>query len=319
MSQLSREIGHLDHAAAAAAWLRHMRAGEFERAWRVSDGVLQTRAGAACGDRPRHEQYVWDGSPIDGRRVFVRCYHGLGDTIQFVRYAALLRRRAAHVTFWAQPRLLPLLDGVEGIDRLLPLHDGDPGVDRDVEVEIMELPHVFRTTLETIPSDVPYLHVAPAALPRAGRPRVGLVWRAGDWLPHRSVPFPSLSPLLSLPVSWYILQSEPGLSECPTGAGIAAGTHDLVELASVMRALDLVITVDSMTAHLAGALAVPVWTLLAADADWRWMERRADSPWYPTMTLFRQKQAGDWAPVVARAAAELRTRLSASATEPPGY
>src|SRR4051812_44087459 len=109
------------HRDPSHAWIRHMRSGRFEAAWEVSDAVLRARAGTLCWHLPRHEQYVWDGRPLAGKRVLVRCYHGLGDTIQFIRYAPLLKSIAAEVSVWAQPPLIPLLRTVRGIDRLLPL------------------------------------------------------------------------------------------------------------------------------------------------------------------------------------------------------
>jgi hypothetical protein len=286
-------------------WMWHMRGGDFARAWEISDAVLRSRRGAPCWHLPRHEQALWDGTPVDGRVVLVRCYHGLGDTIQFARYLPHLRQRAAHVILWAQAPLIPLLQTVDPGIEILPLHDGDPGVAHDVDLEIMELGHVFRSTLETLPRGVPYIHVEPAPMSRRSMPRVGLVWRAGDWAEHRSVPFDQLEALVALDVDWYVLQGHPGLAERPAGFGTVAGERDLVELARVMRALDLVITVDSMAAHLAGALAVPVWTLLRTACDWRWMVGRDDSPWYPTMRLHRQERDGHWEEVVARVAEEL--------------
>jgi hypothetical protein len=293
-------------------WMWHMRRGDFARAWQVSDAVLQARRDAQCEHLPRHEQAIWSGQSLDGRRVLVRCYHGLGDTIQFARYLPLVRARAKHVTLWAQAPLIPLLHTIDERIEILPLHDGDPGVAFDVDVEIMELAHVFRSTRETLPAQVPYIHAERATIPVGGRPNVGLVWRAGDWAEHRSIPFELLDPVIHLPVTWYVLQGEPGLAERPSGFGTVAGERDLEELARVMRALDLVITVDSMAAHLAGALAVPVWTLLHAACDWRWMIDRDDSPWYPTMRLFRQEQEGEWGRVIARVAAELRHVVSGS-------
>jgi hypothetical protein len=288
-------------------WMWHMRQGDFARAWEISDQVLRARGGTPCWHLPRHEQHLWDGTPLEGRRVLVRCYHGLGDTIHFARYLPLARERAAHVTLWAQPSLIPLLRTIdEGVD-ILPLHEGDPGVTCDVDVEIMELAHVFRSTVDTVPNSVPYIHVQPDALSPARCPAVGLVWRAGDWAEHRSIPFELLAPLTHLPVAWYVLQGRPGLAERPPGFGIVVGEQDLVELARAMRTLDLVITIDSMAAHLAGALAVPVWTLLHASCDWRWMIDRDDSPWYPTMRLFRQEREGEWEPVIER----VRERLVA--------
>ena len=290
---------------AGAAWMRHMRGGDFAAAWKVSDAVLHGRRRAACFHLPRHEQWVWDGRPLDGKRVLVRCYHGLGDTLQFIRFAAPLRERAREVAVWAQPELIPLLRTARGVDRLLPLHDGEPEVEFDADVEVMELAHALRCDAATL-GPVPYLHADAAPLPRDARLAVGLVWRAGGWDERRSIPPALLAPLARVPgVSLHLLQRGPGRGEAPPGLGADAGSDDVARAARVMRALDLVVTVDSMPAHLAGALGVPVWTLLHSDPDWRWMEGRGDSPWYPTMRLFRQARAGEWGPVVARVAAAL--------------
>lgn len=295
---------------AADPWMRHMRRGEFEAAWAVSDRVLRERGGVPCWHLPRHMQYVWDGRPLAGRRVLVRCYHGLGDTIQFIRYAPLLRRTASEVLVWAQAPLIPLLRTVGGIDRLLPLHDGAPDAEYDADVELMELPHVFRTTLETLPAEVPYLHVEPARLVGRGRLSVGLAWRAGDWDEGRSLSWRALAPLTEVSgIDWYIFQRGPGLAERPPSFGILPDAASLFEEARFVRALDLMISVDTMTAHLAGALGVRTWNLLRHEADWRWMDGRDESPWYPTMRLFRQERPGEWRPVVERVGAELKRML----------
>lgn len=305
-------------AAAEDPWMRHMRRGEFAAAWTISDAALQARAGAPCWHWPRHCQYIWDGTPLADRRVLIRCYHGLGDTVQFIRYAPLVQRLAREVSVWAQPALLPLLRSAAGIDRLLPLHDGRPEVEYDVDVEIMELAHVFRSTLATLPADAPYLHAVPARLRPTRARRVGLVWSAGDWDDRRSVPAHDLAPLLACGgIEFHVLQRGPAARELPFSAACCdTGSASVETLARVMRALDLVITVDSFPAHLAGALGVPTWTLLHAEPDWRWMMEREDSPWYPTMRLFRQEHAGDWRPVIARVAEELSAFATASAAEP---
>lgn len=284
-----------------SAWLRYMRAGDFERAWQVSDEVSRSRQGAKCDHLPRHFQWIWNGEPLDGKRVLIRCYHGLGDTIQFIRYAPQVKRIARQVIVWAQPALIPLLRTAEGIDELVPLHDGAPEVDYDIDAESMELPHIFRSTIETLPRDVPYLQVTPATLPRDGKLQVGLVWECGDWAPERAVPLEFLVPLGNLEnVSLHVLQRGPALGRRPTNFGVVSGSDDVLEAARVIAGLDLMITIDSMPAHLAGALAVPTWTLLHTEADWRWMDGRDGSPWYPTMRLFRQERAGDWEPVTRR-------------------
>ena len=289
-----------------AAWIRHMRRGDFAAAWAVSDAVLAARAGAPCGHLPRHEQALWDGTPLAGRRVLVHCYHGLGDTLQFARFLPRVGALAAELTVWTQPELLPLLSTLPDAGRLLPLHDGAPGVDRDVDVEIMELSHVLRVDPRELAACVPYLRAAPSPLPRDGRLAVGLVWRAGPWDHRRTVPFPLLAPLAEVPgVRLHLLQHDLAPGERHAGLGRIGDTADPLRTAREMRALDLVVTVDSMPAHLAGALGVRVWTLLPSEADWRWMDGRDDSPWYPTMRLFRQERPGEWAPVIARVAGEL--------------
>jgi hypothetical protein len=295
-----------------AQWMEHMRRGEFDRAWRNSDILLRQHLAAPpdAHDVPRHQQVVWNGASLHGKRVLVRCYHGLGDTIQFIRYVPLLKTIAAHVTVWAQPSLITLLSTACGIDRIISLHDGTPDCDYDVDVEVMELPYVFRTTIETIPARIPYLHVDASALGNC-KMKVGLVWRGGDWDPRRDVPFDLLTRLAEIQeISFYVLQQETAAWEDHQSfKTILPPNADALTTARVMRALDLVVSIDSMPAHLAGALGIRTWTLLQKDADWRWMSDRRDSPWYPTMRLFRQQQPGDWETVVAQVKTELRRCL----------
>jgi len=166
-----------------------------------------------------------------------------------------------------------------------------------MDVEVMELPYVFRTTLATMPRQVPYFSVPPAALEGDGL-RVGVAWRAGKWDERRTIPFELLRPLLAIPgVSWCRLQRDAPAGECDPQLR-PVDTSTIVNTAGAIRDLDLVLSIDSMPAHLAGALGARVWTLLPFDADWRWLEGRDDSPWYPTMRTFRQSSAGDWRAVV---------------------
>jgi hypothetical protein len=307
-----------DDATGASSWEWHMRQGDFAAAWEVCDRVLQARASVPCWHLPRHLQWVWRGDSLREKRVLIRCFHGLGDTVQFVRFAPLVRRIAAEVIVEAQPALLPLLETVDGIDRLVPLTDGRPDVEYDVEVEVMELPYVLRTSLATLPRDVPYVHAnecSPTTLARRnpGSFAVGLVWAAGDWDPRRSIPIELLEPLAKLDrVEIHALQRGPQLEHWPHAWGAVSGSDDIAAAAGVMRALDLVITVDSLPAHLAGALGVPVWTLLHHAADWRWMDEREDSPWYPSMRLYRQPRPGDWPAVIARVRSELASMTTRS-------
>lgn len=292
-------------------WMAAMRRGDFAAAWRISDAVLRDRAarGEGCWHWPRHQQFIWDGRPLAEKRVLVRCYHGLGDTIQFIRFAAPLRCIAARVTIWAQPILVPLIATAPGVDEALPLHDGDAPAVYDADIEIMELPHALRATAARPGARPRYLHPPPLADRRlddvAGRRRVGFVWRAGDWDPRRSIPTPLIARLLERlarrdDIAAFVLQR--GLPARDL-AGLAAqdiSSDDVTATAARMRKLDLVVSVDTMAAHLAGALSVRTFTLLHADCDWRWMEGRADSPWYPGMRLFRQSRPGDWRDVIAQ-------------------
>lgn len=289
--------------ADAVAWDRFARRGEFARAWEISDRIRRRSAPTHDPAVPRHFQRIWDGTPFNDRCVLIRCYHGLGDTIQFIRYAPLVHALASRVIVWAQPALLPLLHSMEGIDQLIALHDGAPDVAYDVDVEIMELPYAFRTTLATLPSRVPYLASSPAGI-GIPRPRVGVVWRAGDWNEQRSIPFPTIARLFDDDrIGWCSLQFAPQPHEHHPSLR-QVDTRGVMNMAAAVAAVDLLLTVDSMPAHLAGAMAVPVWTLLPSPCDWRWMEERDDSPWYPTMRLFRQHDGG-WPEVIERVAAAL--------------
>ncbi len=288
-----------------------MRSGDFESAWAVSDAVLRNliRSGQVCWHLPRHQQFVWRGDRLAGNRVLVRCYHGLGDTIQFIRFAAPLRRIARDVTVWVQPELLPLVARARGVDRAIPLHEGVVEAEFDVDIELMEVPHALRTTLQTLPAHVPYLaptRDTPPFNTARGR-KIGIVWQSGDWDPRRSVPASLFKPLSALPgVSLFSLQRGPAKMQAALIGATDISTDDIEETAARMRRLDLILSVDTMVAHLAGALGCPTWTLLHADCDWRWMRNRSDTPWYPTMRLFRQRQYGDWDGVMAGVMATLQ-------------
>ncbi len=282
-----------------------MRRGDFPAAWAVSDAVLALRDPRTRDDpsQPYHQRWVWEGRAFAGQRVLVRCYHGLGDTVQFCRYLPLLRPHVAALDVEVQPELMGLLSALPGPDRLLPFDPANPAPPSGCDIEIMELPHALRIA----PGPAPYLSV-PVTRPGAAL-RVGLCWGAGGWDPRRSVPFRLLAPLGDLPgVQLVSLQRGPAASEGPP----CDDSMDIQRTARLMGTLDLVVSVDTMVAHLAGALGRPTWLLLQAEADWRWMDARDDSPWYPTMRLFRQALQGDWHAPVAR----LRAELADLATRP---
>ena len=305
-------LGGAREALTERLWMCAMLRGDFEAAWRLSDAVQRQHQGRRADHLPRHLRWVWDGTPLAGRRVLVRCNHGLGDTLQFVRLIPAVAEIARHVTLEAQTALLPLLASVPGVRALVPL--GAPAPPSDVEIELMEVAHALRLTLGRLPADVPYI-TAPgterAAATGSGF-RLGAVWAAGAWRPERSVPFALIERLAAVPgVQLVSLQHGAPARDVERSAWRASvetptmGAQSVVETASLIRRLDLVLTVDTMVAHLAGALAAPVWTLLHAEADWRWMVGRNDSPWYPTMRLFRQKRTGIWDNVLEEVLAAL--------------
>jgi hypothetical protein len=295
-------------------WTDAMRRREFARAWQISDDSLRD---LLVSPQPkhsgeRHHQRIWRGETLAGQRVLVRCYHGLGDTIQFIRFIPHLRRLARQVILWVQPELLPLIGTVDGIDIALPLHDGMPDADYDIDIEIMELAHALRADAAVIERCVPYLSAKrrDVIAPPSMRRRVGLVWEVGDWDKRRSVPPELLGDLLKdTGVELYALQQGPGRDDSGRIPATDIAVTDITALASLIIQLDLVITVDTMVAHLAGALGAPVWTMLHADCDWRWPQNETRSVWYPTMRLFHQTCASEWQPVVARIAEALKNRV----------
>lgn len=300
-------------------WMYFMLRGEFENAWCEAD--FAAAAGRASAEQPADTPFylrrVWDGSGVKGRNVLVRCFHGLGDTIQFVRYVPLLKKVAARVYLECQRELVPLLEMAPGMEGVLFVSNEAEAADDRVEIEMMELPYAFRTTVETIPRDVPYLRVPPLATQNGGRGfpatsfRIGLAWSSGDWDAQRDIPLRELLPLRAVPeIALYSVQRGArarAIAEVPELHIIQTERESgtTVDTAATIHEMDLIISVDTMVAHLAGALAKPIWLLLPYCADWRWMIAREDSPWYPTMRIFRQTEPGDWEPVIARLAAAL--------------
>jgi hypothetical protein len=234
---------------------------------------------------------------------------------------------AKHVTVQCQPCIAALIASVSEVDKIVPIdfYNETPPADQphQTKIELMELPYAFRTTIETIPRSVPYLNVpAPIAEKRQHELlklglndsglAIGVVWSSGDWNPDRSMDLALLDILSDVPgVQLFSLQR--GSTSRQVSAHKQIGIVPVVtrndhvqDTAATILNLDLIISVDTMLAHLAGALAKPVWTLLPFSADWRWMVARDDSPWYPTMRLFRQPRRGDWSSVMQRVRAELR-------------
>ncbi len=299
------------HFSRALAWLA---LGDFERGWTEHEWRWrQKHSRERTFPQPR-----WDGGPLAGRTIFLYLDQGLGDTIQFIRFAPLLQQRGATVLVQCQAPLVRLLRSCAGIDRVL--GPDEPLPPFDVHLPLMSLPWRLGTTLATIPAAVPYLSADPGQVEQwrqslAGGPelKVGLVWQGNPINPadrHRSVALARFAPLARVAgVRLFSLQKGAGseqLAAAPfavTDLGSRLG--DLADTAAVVRNLDLVIGVDTAVMHLAGALAVQAWVAVTYAAEWRWLVGRADSPWYPHLRLFRQKEPGNWDELFGRMAGEL--------------
>lgn len=281
-----------------AEWIAATRTERFETAWALSRRALDARDPTARDDPslPYHLRWVWDGRDVTGRHVLVRCYHGLGDTLQFARYLPRLAELAASLTVETQPRLICLLAGMKGVDRFVPFDPAHPLPPSECDVEITELDFVLRLP----PANVrpPYVSAAPAVLPAD---TIGLCHDAGSWDPERSIP-PELLAMLCRSRCCVTLTPEPSLLAVINPEGCPL---DMGETAALVAGAALVITVDTMIAHLAGAMDKPVWLLLKAEPDWRWSPARRDSSWYPSTRLYVQPRPGDWASVITKVEADL--------------
>ena len=298
-----------------------LQKGDYERGWPAYEWRWRRKQA-----RPRpFAQPRWDGGSLPGSTILLWSEQGMGDTIQFVRYAALVQERVGKIVLECPPPLVPLLSSCPGIDRVVA--EGEPLPDFDVQAPLLSLPALCGTTLASVPAPVPYLQADPARvetwrarLARGNGFKVGVVWQGNPrhaWDRHRSASLASLEPLAQVEgVHLISLQKGPG-QEQPEGVSKRFAIMDLggeldesggafMDSAAVMQSLDLVVTVDTAASHVAGALGVPVWLALSRIADWRWLQERDDTPWYPSMRLFRQERLGDWRAVFARMAEELK-------------
>ena len=277
-------------------------------------------------DRHAFAGPTWDGASPAGKTLLLYTEQGLGDALQFARFVAPLARAGARCIVYCPQSLAPLLATAPGVAQTV--SDPAPLPHYDAHLPLLSLPRILGTTAEAIPADVPYVAVAPErrAAVRASlhaspqRLNVGIVWTGNPANPSnriRSVPLDALDPLFEVEgIDWYSLQqgrTTPDFSPAARKARLRplpAG-WSLVDTAALVSELDLVISVCTSIAHLSGALGRPTWTMLACAADWRWLQDRADSPWYPTMRLFRQPHPRDWSAVARSIAFELRALVSA--------
>jgi Flp pilus assembly protein TadD len=327
------------HRNRAYAWLY---VGDFERGWPEHEWRLRCRRHVGCRiDLPR-----WGGEELHGRAILLHAEQGYGDTLQFIRYAALVKQRGGVVFVLSQTRLLRIVARCEGVDMAF---DGTSVVPSfELHAPLMSLPAILGTTQSTVPARVPYLPTEPIIVERwrqalaeaigedpHARPGsrgqreaevvrpflVGVAWQGspGNPMDHfRSFPLAALAPVAEVPgVRLVCVQAVDGLEQIPVLNGRfpifelkSRRPRDFMDTAALLSLLDLVITPDTAVAHMAGGLGVPVWLAISTVGEWRWMVEREDSPWYPTMRIFRQTKLGDWDGVFRRMAEALRGELA---------
>jgi len=301
-------------------------AGDYVQGWADFEARWDNPRNSSSRDARRFTQAPWLGAEaLEGKTILLHAEQGLGDTLQFCRYARLLVERGARVILEVPAPLVAVMQSLD--ERIHVVARGDPVGGFEFHCPLMSLPLAFRTTLETIPAQIPYLradaHKAQGWCDRLGaktRPRVGLVWSGGfrstmpeTWAVHgrRNIGLAKLAALRDAPVDFYSLQKGlPAASELqalvesgwngPRIHDLTAELEDFSDTAAFIEQLDLVIAVDTSTAHLAAAMGKPVWLLNRFDTCWRWLLNRDDSPWYPSITLYRQNRLGDWDDVVQR-------------------
>lgn len=306
--------------------------GNFAEGWREYQWRHQTQPPSG----PSFPEPPWNGAPLAGRTILLHAEQGMGDTLQFVRYARVLRRQGARVLVGCPPGLVPLLKSSPDIDAVV--SDG-PQPAYDEHAALLDLPAILRTSLADVPAEVPYLfaepqriahwhqqlstELRPAASSRQPACKIGIAWQGNPtyrddrW---RSIPLAEFAPLARVPgVQLISLQKGYGSEQVPqladrvpvldVASRLDQSGGAFLDTAAVIKCLDLVITSDTAIAHLAGALGVPVWLALSFVPDWRWLMGREDCPWYPTMRLFRQPNLGNWPAVFQRMAGELERQL----------
>jgi Flp pilus assembly protein TadD len=283
--------------------------GDYDRGWREFEWRWRKKGFTSWQrqfDRP-----LWDGSPLSGRTILLHAEQGFGDALQFARYLPLVAARGGEVIVECHRELVSLFARIEGVRVALPFGSVLPPF--EVHAPFMSLPRLFGTSLDTIPGRVPYLAAEPERaeiwrqrLAQHQGLKVGVVWAGNATQKNdreRSLPFAALDPLWSVPVHFFSLQI--GEANRAFGQSAASNRHDLTrhikdfdDTAAFIAGLDLVVCVCTSVAHLAAGMGKPVFLMVAQAADWRWLKERADSPWYPSLQIFRQKRRGDWLGVV---------------------
>lgn len=293
--------------------------GQYEMGWAAYES--RYNMSAFKPNVPNVKERLWDGSPLNGRRLLVHVEQGFGDTIQFVRYLPMLRERmgtGGKVIFLCEPETYRLLGTVDGVDEIYHIREKDVQIVYDVQIPLLSLPHRFGTKVETVPRNIPYLKVPETAVRSQPLPRsdgsmvsVGIVWTGrpthSDNL-YRSIPLSDLAKLFDIEgVDFHSLQIGNGVSDFKAISGSRENLFDhsdeikdFADTAAILSELDVLVSVDTAVGHLAGALGKDVWTMVPFGGEWRWLRNREDTPWYPSMRLVRQRILGDWGLVIDR-------------------
>jgi tetratricopeptide (TPR) repeat protein len=330
-----RDMRKINEALRILATLHDENPDDAEVAWDLAITQLQLgdytkgfKGYEARWRLPRNETKLrdgpqWNGEKITGKRILLQSEQGFGDALQFARYIPLLAARGARIVVECLPELKSLLATIEGVEHVV--IKGEPAPEVDWSIPLLSLPRAFGTALATIPAKVPYLRTPQRVnLPR--RPgtslQVGLVWAGKPTPRDRSWPLPMLAPLMEDPrITFFSLQIGPRATELASNGMdrlvMDLGPHlkDFSATAVAMNALDLILTIDTASAHLAGALGRPTFVLLRYVSDWRWHDYREDSPWYPTMRLFRQLKPDDFTQPIERVREAIK-RLTEAASAP---
>jgi hypothetical protein len=306
------------HCCRALGWLQ---TADFEKGWQEWEWRWQLNKGPSRSlPKPR-----WDGSDLAGRTILLHREQGIGDLVQFVRYAMLVKQRGGKVIVECPSQLIRLCSSCLGVDSVIAAGSTLP--DFDVQAPLMSLPGILGRNLATVPATVPYLLAEDDLIQKwrllmkdAEGFKIGIAWQGNPRYRkdrHRSIPLARFAPLARVDgVRLISLQKGPGVEQLGTlsklfpvtdfGGELDTKSGAFMDTAAIMKNVDLVVTSDTSIAHLAGALGVRVWVALSKVADWRWLLDREDSPWYPTMRLFRQTKLGDWDTVFQRIACEVK-------------
>jgi hypothetical protein len=313
--------GHLNMS------LLRLLSGDFEGGW--SEYEWRWRVLKPIVPEPRFSQTMWDGRELNGQRILLHPEGGYGDTIQFVRYASMVAARGGQVVLGCAEELFQLLQTLNGVTELVVTGNEIPKF--ELQCPLLSLPRVLKTTTENIPARVPYLHADPALAKRCqmalenidARLKIGLVWAGRPEFfndRNRSIPLVRFAPLARIPGVWFcsLQKGKAGeqIGALPKDWKLTDWTgelRDFADTAALIDGLDLIISVDTAMAHLAGAMGKRVWVLLPYAPDWRWLLGRSDTPWYPTMRLFRQLEAGNWDAPFEEMKEALRTLVEKSA------